>query len=196
MISKYIFKIAKIFSVVVLFMSLFSGLGMAQSVDEEGSDSLGKQEFEVKLEAGTQSPINDTVPLKFYVKSSIDSKTAFIRWRGTHDIDFRGKEETLFVLTKGKEYVFTQNVKANKEGVYRITAEIEAWRSEANYVDSAQVNLQFDKKLELLPVSEAYKNGKVLWIFGRIGIFLVVVLLIFLISKFGLKQFKQWLARD
>lgn len=185
-----------IFGILVIFALSFIPSSTQAQTTEPSDDSLGQQEFELKLVAGNQSPINNSVPLTFTVKAEFDSKTAFVRWKGSHDIDFSKKEEVVFSLEKGKTHTFTQTAKANKEGVYRITAEVEAWRSEANYVDSAQVNLQFNDALELVPITDSYKNGKVLWLIARIVMFILAGVAIFFTGKFGYKKFQEWLARD
>lgn len=177
----------------------FAYQGHAQTIDsntQTGSESLAVEDFTINLTKGSQSAINQSVPLTLNFMSRFDSNEAFVRWSGPPGVEFLDKEEVFFSMFEDTEYDFTQRVKFKEAGTYRIVAQVEAWRSEANYLSSESIDITVDENLEIVPADPEYQQNKIIWLVARIAIVVVIGGGLVAGGIFGIKKFKAWLSED
>lgn len=169
-------------------------------VDQTSGDSSSKAQvqgmFEISAEIGTQSVLNNEIPLTLTIRPKIDSKKAEVKWDLPRGLTARSETNRWFTMEKDVPRTFTLEVEPEASGRYVIVADVTAWRYDTNYVASAEIELQIDENLHVYPMQEEYKNNRTIMIVLTVVGVIIAGNLVFFGAKLALNKYRQWMAKD
>jgi hypothetical protein len=179
-----------------------------QVVDDD-SDSISEEEVEngtslsgdtdvitVSTEMGVQSVVTGKIPLIIRVTPHVDSRKAQVRWDLPRGLVSNDPVDVWFEMEKDVVREFRIEVEPAAAGNFETVVDVTAWRYDTNYVSSATFRFDIDEELTVTPPPEAYTRSLMLFRVALALMALIAIIVAIFAVKFGIKQFKQWLAED
>lgn len=185
----------------VLPSSLYAQEGMnpeepqtSVTIESNNNQQANTKYFDITMERKGQAAWDKSLTYVIYVTPKINSTRTQIIWEAPIAIDIKPRHKEFVDLYQGQTYTFKAKIKAQREGVYELSANLIAWQHDANYTNSVSDIISFNEKLLALPVDPMYTwrlIGKYLLILSTIGLGLWILAMY---GKKGLKRLKAWLT--
>ena len=172
------------------------GQDQDEDVTEEASGSDATEMISISTEMGVQSVVSGKIPLLVRVTPQVDSSKAQVRWDLPRGLVTTDPVDLWFEMKEGVTREFIVNVEPLSAGNYETVVDVTAWRYDTNYVSSATFRFDIDDGLVVTPAPEEYTRSLMLYRIVLALAALVAIIVAFFAIKFGIKQFKQWLAED
>lgn len=146
----------------LLVVMLFPAITFAQEeVIIDNSENL-----DIVLSYDNQSPKTKGFYLIADVASGIDSDRVVVEWILPSEIEFVDELESPYsrpTVSTGQTTQVQKNIVARYSGTYEIEAIVTAVKADVNYVSSDKIELTFNEKKEIIPMSDEYKQAKTLY---------------------------------
>jgi hypothetical protein len=162
--------------------------------EDEPADVQNSQALTAEFIQYTQSPSSKVARFEMVLTANETSNRVRVTWevRGS---SIAVKEEQLvmnFRVEKGLTYTIPIDIKPVNQGVTEVYGVARMFGVDSSSVTTVRKNFATNENLEILPLTDEYKQSKLLgtvWNIAKIIILLVVVILG---GFFGLKGFARW----
>lgn len=186
--------ITLVFIFVTLFINIFNSSVYAQT---DSIKEATNKELEVKVVVGTQSVWTKKIPITLYFVSHTNGNKIEVKWRIPSSVTMSELPTKYYVFTSEKSQSVVNYIKPNFEGKKTIVAEVIVYGQDSNYSLSQEVSIDINSNLEMTPVTQSYKNAKLLRFFVLTIVFLVVAV----VSVWGVFFFvkvviPKWLQQE
>lgn len=145
----------------------------------------------------TQDPESKKVKYEMILNSQIDSDRVKITWslRGSSTFVDKAQATKNITVQKGKSYSISIEVLPSDKGVTELVGKAEAFTINGNFVATVRKNFATNSDLEVLPLTDAYKQSKSISTVKNVLITSVFMVAIAAGLYFGFKKFRVWLER-
>ena len=175
----------------IFALSAFSILrvnAQGESISDDSNTEVQSlsQDLNVALSYGEQSVGSKEFDLVATITSNLDSDRVIVEWDVPAQIEF--SEETQFdtettTISKGATQVVTARVRSLAQGAYIIKVNVTAVKADVNYVTSDTMDMSFNEDHEILPLTEDYKQAKLI---RQVITSVIVILILFAITGAGI----------
>lgn len=207
--STNLFKMAVNAIAVLFLIILLISLGIvgleAQSTSSSSSVSTSsststtiKKTLTTTVKKGTQSIFDNSVPIIVQVTTNFDIDRLEVETTYSKS-KYTVKDTATNFFTKIKsgesktfEYAFTPLI----ENESKILFKVQAWQNDINIIDIQEIDLKFDKSLQISPQSDEYKQNLKNWNTIKLLIYVVVLLIFLVLGYMFYKSFRIWMSKD
>lgn len=151
-----------------------------QSQQEQLPDNMqvNTNDIDVTLETETQDPGSKKFQIVATISSAIDTDRVIVDWIPQNGITFSdpldtGKSST--TVRQGSDTVVSKKFVANYSGTHEVEVVITAVKADVNYLAADNIELEFNQDLELLPLTDDYKQAKLVYQFTRGVLYLTII---------------------
>ncbi len=181
----------KIFKLIFVVVFLISSQVLVVAESDENYEN--KDVLNVELSTTTQDPKTKEFDIVATINSEIDSDRVVVETSLSDYIVFVNEDDKQ-ISTKVRANVVNPihiRVKPVLAMPSKVTVVVTLIKADVYYTSSDTINLTFNDKKELLPITSAYQKAKYLYFFKNFSLVLIAIIAVILSIRFVVKRFRS-----
>jgi len=160
------------------------------TTEEESSNAY----FDLRLERGTQNPLNKEIPYTLYITPKIDSPKTQILWDVPLVFELTEKHSEFVSLVSGTTYSYKVSLKPEREGTYNIAANVISWQYDTNKSNTVEDIIELNGALVVQPIDAQYTLTILIIVLAVLLLSGISIFVLIKVVKKSVVKLRKWLT--